>query len=157
MRCTCQYFLIINKYCKWFQIRAYCKEYEENLSFSPYQCRIPFRDVVLIHLRSSYDGDRVTVHLSIESRRPPKYARYLPQVLSVGKEGVFERHITEADFRARGFETSEASAGPMFAVGDTRLAIDPVEDAQTHTQHDTPSVQIAVDVYGALEASQTQS
>lgn len=104
-------------------IKAFCSGYENSLSFSPYKCRIPFRDLVHsgIRLRASYDGKRVKVHLSLRSRRPPKYTRHLPDVLSVGKEGVFDRHSTEADFILP--EVSESFAGIMHAVGDERLTI----------------------------------
>ena len=76
-----------------------------------------------VHLRSSYNeaSHRVTAHLSITSRRPPKYDRFLPKVLSIGSGGIFDRHATEADFITP--QLSETRAGPIYAVGDDRLSI----------------------------------
>lgn len=109
---------------QWFQMRAFCSGYDGNLSFTPYECRIPFRDVVSggIQLRSSYDGDRVTATLTIMSRRPPKYNHYLRKVLRIGKEAVYDRHATAADFRIP--PTNEVSAGWIYAVGDALLEVD---------------------------------
>lgn len=42
--------------------------------------------------------DRVTVSLTIQSRRPPRYTQYLNPVLKIGREAIYDRHATEADF-----------------------------------------------------------
>ena len=96
---------------------------DDDLTFRPYECRIPFRDIVPggIQLRSRYDGDRVTVYLSIRSRRPAKYSRRLENHLTIGREAIWDRHATEADFM--GPDISEAAAGPIQALVDDRLIV----------------------------------
>ncbi len=105
-----------------FQIRAFCRG-ETSLSYRPYECRIPFRDVVPggVQLRARYNGNRVTVHLSIQSRRPPRYSRYLNKVLRPGILSIDKRHATEADYLDNAED--EKNAGKIYAVGDPRLLV----------------------------------
>ncbi|KAI0752286.1 RdRP-domain-containing protein [Irpex lacteus] len=108
---------------EWFQIRVFCTGLTD-LTYAPYECRIPFRDVIPggIKLRAEYrkDCDRVTAVLSIKARRPPRYTHYLTSVITAG--GVFfDRHATEADFRRP--LVSELYAGVIHAIEDPKLAI----------------------------------
>ena len=65
--------------------------------------------------------ERVTVQLSIKARHPPRYTRRLANVAYHGKELIYDRHATEADFF--GDFTSEVDAGVIQAVEDHRLDI----------------------------------
>lgn len=110
-------------YNQWFQIRVFCTGFTD-LTYAPYECRIPFRDVIPggIKLRAEYrkDCDRVTAVVSIKARRPPRYTHYLTSVITTG--GVFfDRHATEADFRRP--LVSELYAGVIHAIEDPKLAI----------------------------------
>ncbi|KAI0090965.1 RdRP-domain-containing protein [Irpex rosettiformis] len=106
---------------EWFQIRAFCSG-DEDLTYAPYECRIPFRDVIPggIVLRAKYrkGDDRVSVELMIKARRPPRYTHYLPTVLG---GPIYDRHATEADFFDPPMD--ESDAGVVHAVEDDRLAI----------------------------------
>ncbi|KAI0695361.1 RdRP-domain-containing protein [Cytidiella melzeri] len=109
---------------EWFQIRAICSGCY-SLTYNPYECRIRFRDVIPggIKLRARYrrDCDRVTAELSITSRRPARYTHYLDRVLSIGKDAIFDRHGTEADFLEQ--PTAELEAGVIHTVEDPERAI----------------------------------
>lgn len=65
--------------------------------------------------------DRMTVWLTINSRRPARYSHYLPKLLRPGPTAVFERHATEADFGSQ--YNSERYAGVVEALGDPYLDI----------------------------------
>lgn len=81
-----------------------------------------FRDIAHsgIELRASYrkDEDRVTAQLTLESRRPLRYTRHLQSRLRIGREAIFDRHATEADFFTDPKE--ERYANIIHAVGDPR-------------------------------------
>lgn len=110
---------------KWFQIRGFCTGQESNLTLFPYECRLPFRDVLVggVQLRAKYreGDDRMTVWLTINSRRPARYSHYLPEILRPGPTAIFERHATEADFGSRSH--SERYAGIVESLGDRYLQI----------------------------------
>ncbi|KAI0342571.1 RdRP-domain-containing protein [Trametopsis cervina] len=113
---------------EWFQIRAFC-EGNTATAYNPYECRIPFSNVVRggIKLRARYrtGDDRVTVELTIQSRRPPQYTLRLMKVLKIGKEAIYDRDATEADFYNERSRTAEAYAGVIQSVDDSRLNVNP--------------------------------
>lgn len=61
------------------------------------------------------------VQLSIKARHPPRYTRRLQNIIFLGKEPVYDRHATEADFFRN--LTNELDAGVIQAVEDHRLDI----------------------------------
>ena len=74
-----------------------------------------------VQLRSLYDGERVVAYLTIRSRRPATYAYRLRKVLNIGKEAIFDRRATEADFMTP--VVTEADAGTIAAVRDRRSIV----------------------------------
>lgn len=106
-------------------MRAFCSGHE-GLAFSPYECCIPFRDVVPggIKLRTEYRKDckvPVTVQLSIKTRRSPRYSRRLQCVINPGLQPIYDRYATEADFF--GQKTAELDAGIIQGIEDHRLVV----------------------------------
>ncbi|KAI0337237.1 RdRP-domain-containing protein [Trametopsis cervina] len=111
-----------------FQIRAFC-EGNTATAYNPYKCQIPFSNVVRggIKLRARYrtGDDQVTAELTIQSRCPPRYTLPLMKVLKIGKEAIYDRDATEADFYDEYSRAAEAYAGVIQSVDDDRSRVNP--------------------------------